>query len=56
VQNVGELRAAVVDVFPIFSETVLKEAEAVNRKPSIFHNFRYLAIALRACCWGDGSA
>ncbi|MEA5593497.1 hypothetical protein [Rivularia sp. UHCC 0363] len=43
--KLNELRAAVVDVFPIFSETALKEAAKSNRKPSIFHKFKYVAIA-----------
>ncbi|MGB3639012.1 MAG: hypothetical protein WBA39_15760 [Rivularia sp. (in: cyanobacteria)] len=44
--KLNELRAVVVDIFPIFSETALKEAAKVNRKPSIFGNFKYFAIAL----------
>ncbi len=44
--TLNELRNAVVDVFPIFNETVLKEAAKVNRKPSIFRKFKYLGIAL----------
>lgn len=44
--NLNELRTVVVDIFPIFSETVLKEAAKVNRKPSVFSKLKYLAIAL----------
>ncbi|MBV6626140.1 MAG: hypothetical protein KI793_24925 [Rivularia sp. (in: Bacteria)] len=44
--KLNELRDAVVDVFPIFSETALKEAAKANRKPSIFGKFKYLAIGL----------
>ena len=44
--KLDELRDAVVDVFPIFSETVLKEAAKANRKPSIFRKLKYLGIAL----------
>lgn len=44
--NLNELRTVVVDIFPIFSETVLKEAAKVNRKPSVFGKLKYLAIAL----------
>ncbi|MEM9927767.1 MAG: hypothetical protein AAF915_29290 [Cyanobacteria bacterium P01_D01_bin.50] len=44
--KLDELRDAVVDVFPIFSETVLKEAAKANRKTSIFGKFKYLTIGL----------
>lgn len=42
--KLDDLRDAVVDVFPIFSETVLKEAAKANRNPSIFSKFKYLGI------------
>jgi hypothetical protein len=41
-----ELRDAVVDVFPIFSETILKQAAKANREPSVFGKLKYLAIGL----------
>ncbi len=44
--KLDELRDAVVDVFPLFSETVLKEAAKANRKRSISRKFKYLAIGL----------
>ncbi|MEM1394913.1 MAG: hypothetical protein AAF757_16125 [Cyanobacteria bacterium P01_D01_bin.116] len=44
--KLSELRDAVVDLFPIFSESVLKEAAKANRKPSIFSKLKYLAITL----------
>ena len=44
--KLDDLRDAVVDVFPIFSETILKEAAKANRKPSVFHRFKYLTIGL----------
>lgn len=44
--KLDELRDAVVDVFPIFSETVLKEAAKANRKTNIFGKFKYLTIGL----------
>ncbi|MEO1428376.1 MAG: hypothetical protein AAFV71_04785 [Cyanobacteria bacterium J06633_8] len=46
--NLNELRDAVVDVLPIFSETVLKEAAKANRKPTIVRKFKYFAIGLTA--------
>ena len=44
--KLDELRTAVVDIFPIFSEKVLKQAAKVNREPSIFYKCKYLVIAV----------
>ncbi len=44
--NLNELRAVVVDIFPIFNETVLKKAAKANRKPNVFNKFNYLIITL----------
>jgi len=44
--RLSELRNAVVDLFPIFNESVLKEAAKANRQPSIFSKLKYLAISL----------
>ena len=44
--QLNELRDAVVDVFPVFSETILKQAAKANREPSVFSKLKYLAIGL----------
>ena len=44
--QLNELRDAVVDVFPVFSETILKQAAKANREPSVFGKLKYLAIGL----------
>ncbi|MEO1377281.1 MAG: hypothetical protein AAFW70_23960 [Cyanobacteria bacterium J06635_10] len=44
--KLDDLRDAVVDVFPIFSETVLKEAAKANRHSNIFGKFKYLTIGV----------
>ena len=46
--KLNELRDAVVDLFPIFNESVLKEAAKANRKPSIFSKVKYLAMTFAA--------
>lgn len=46
--KLNELRDTIVDLFPIFSESVLKEAAKANRKPSIFSKLKYLAITFGA--------
>ncbi len=44
--SLNELRDSVVDVFPIFSETILKQAAKANREPNAFSKLKYLTIGL----------